>query len=173
VLVSSLVTEGDYVRAYQIWRNAAHPREPTDGLLYDSAFRDSTTPGPFNWTLTSSSLGLAERQSGGRLHIVYYAQDNGVLATQLLVLPPGRYRLSMHVSGDLRHLLLLNWRLTCAHSSSELLSLRLAASTQGSFDVPRGCGAQRLDLVGSAPDLAQAVDVTISAVNLTRVQAGG
>jgi hypothetical protein len=172
VLISSLVDEGEYTKAHEIWSRIAQVRGPTGGPLYDPAFRDSTAPGPFNWTLTSSALGLAERKPGGRLHVIYYAQDDGVLASQLLVLEPGRYRLAMHVSGDLRNVGLLSWRLTCTGSRQQLLKLRLAATTQGSFEVPSGCAAQRLELAGSAPDLAQAVDVTISGLRLTEENPG-
>jgi hypothetical protein len=172
VLISSMVNEGEYTKAHEIWSRIAQVRGPTGEPLYDPTFRDSTAPGPFNWTLTSSALGLAERTPGGRLHVTYYAQDDGVLASQLLVLEPGRYRLAMRVSGDLRNVGLLSWRLTCAGSRQQLLKLRLAATTQGSFEVPSGCAAQRLELTGSAPDLAQAVDLTISGLSLTQDQPG-
>jgi len=172
-LVSSLVADHEYAKAYQVWRRVAQVSGSADGLIYDSSFRDSAAPGPFNWTLTSSALGLAERKAGGRLHVVYYAQDDGVLASQLLLLQPGRYRLAMKVTGDLRNLGMLSWRLTCASSARELFKIPLAATTQDSFEVPEGCGAQRLELAGSAPDLAQALDVTISGLTLTREQAGG
>lgn len=173
VLINSLVTDRKYAKAYQIWRTLAGRGAAAEGLIYDAGFRDAATPGPFNWSLTSSALGLAERSPGGKLHVIYYAQDDGVLASQLLVLKPGRYRLAMQVSGDLRNIGLLSWKLTCEDSKAELLRLRLAAKTEGVFAVPSGCAAQRLDLVGSAPDLAQALDVTIGGLSLTPEQAGG
>ncbi|MBV9527163.1 hypothetical protein, partial [Sphingomonas sp.] len=173
VLISSLVADGEFAKAHQVWRSTGQVNGAADALIYDPAFRDASAPGPFNWTLTSSALGLAERRPGGRLHVIYYAQDDGVLASQLLVLSPGRYRIAMQASGDLRNVGLLSWRLTCANSPKELFGLRLGASTQGSFDVPGGCAAQRLELMGSAPDLAQAVDVTISGLSLTRESSGG
>jgi hypothetical protein len=173
-LMSSLVADYQYDRAYGVWRGFARDDAPAaPGLIYDPGFRDSATPGPFNWVLTASTLGIAERRPGGGLHVLYYAQDDGVLASQLLVLAPGRYRLAMKVSGDLRNLGLLSWKLTCAGGAEELLRLRLAAVTQGTFDVPSDCPAQRLELVGSAPDLAQALDVTISGLSLTREQPRG
>ena len=50
--------------------------------MYDGGFTDSKSHGPFNWTLTSSTIGLAEREPGGRLHVIYYGQEEGVLASE-------------------------------------------------------------------------------------------
>ena len=75
-------------------------RELTDArqrLLFDPDFSKPEPPPPFNWALTSSTVGLAERQPGGRLHAIFYGQEDGALARQLLVLPPGRYHFSMRL----------------------------------------------------------------------------
>ena len=41
------------------------------------------------------------------------------------------------------------------------------------FDVPADCGAQNLQVLGSAPELPQQVEVTISNLALVREQANG
>lgn len=169
-LVAGLVTAGSYDKAYAVWRAAAHPNGARGSLIYDPGFSDASAPGPFNWTLTSSTLGLAERQKAGRLHVVYYGQDDGVLASQLLLLKPGHYRLAMQITGDFKNAASLAWTVTCANSKTQLLNLRLAASTQGAFDVPANCPAQRLELSGSAPELPQTVDLTIGALTLVQEQ---
>lgn len=169
-LVQTLVTAGDYAKAGQVWRRVNDVSAPPGALIYDSGFTDATAPGPFNWTLTSSPLGLAERR-GGRLHVIYYGQDDGVLASQLLLLEPGRYRLAMQATGDVAGL--LSWTVTCADSSAQLLKLAVASRTDGSFTVPAGCTAQRLELAGSAPELPRTVDVTIGGLSLQREPARG
>ncbi|HEX8839154.1 MAG TPA: hypothetical protein VF750_01640, partial [Sphingomicrobium sp.] len=97
-LLNSLTFAGEYGKAQAIWARATGVR--AGPYLYDAGFSDKISPPPFNWALTSSAVGLAERQAGGRLHVVFYGQEDGILATQLLLLQPGRYRLSMQLLGD-------------------------------------------------------------------------
>ena len=168
-LLETLVNAGQYDQARSAWQRLAHVRPSADQLIYDAGFTDSAAPPPFNWTLASSTVGLAERQPGGRLHLLYYGQDDGALATQLLILKPGRYRLSLRVSGDLAHGRSLTVAVSCARDNARLLTVPLAAATAGgSFDVPASCPAQNLTIAGSAADLPQQADVTVSALSLTR-----
>ena len=59
---------------------------------------------------------------------------------------------------------------------TELLTVRNVRKSFGdhlvlrdiSFDVPAGCPAQNLTIAGSAADLPQQADVTVSALSLTR-----
>ncbi|HEX6660800.1 MAG TPA: hypothetical protein VF067_02895 [Sphingomicrobium sp.] len=176
-LLRSLVAAGQYDKAHRIWARLAHIAPSSEGLIFDPGFRGSDAPAPFNWTLTSSTVGLAERQPGGRLHVIYYGQDDGLLASQLLVLAPGRYRLAMGLAGDLTHAGSLSWTLTCAASNTQLASLRLSdpklASSGVTFEVPASCGAQRLELIGNAPELPQQADVVVSGLNLSRMPGNG
>lgn len=166
VLLNALVGSGEYRRAYAIWAGVAGVRQPPGEFLFDPRFADPVPPPPFNWTLTSSTVGLAERQGGGRLHVIYYGQEEGVLASQLLVVPPGRYTLAMHVAGQATS---LRWTLTCARADAPLAAASLDALAKAplTFDVPAGCGAQRLDLTGSSSDIPQQVDATITNISLT------
>jgi len=172
-LLESLVGAGQYAKARAVWATTFRVA-PSPELLFDAKFKRGDIPGPFNWTLASSALGLAERQPGGRLHVIYYGQDDGALATQLLLLKPGRYRLSMQASGDPSHARSLIWTLTCAASNSLLLSLPLAVSNPGAvFEVPQHCEGQYLQLVGHSPDLPQQADVTISGLSLSEEHPSG
>jgi len=170
VLLATLVTRGDYQGARSIWAEVARVR-PGNQLLFDANFSDAAPPAPFNWTLTSSTVGLAERQEGGRLHVIYYGQEDGALASQVLVLAPGRYALAMKVAGSSERIGSLRWTLTCPNAQAPFVSISLAALARGpsTFDVPTGCGAQRLDLVGSSSDIPQQIDVTLARVSLRRV----
>jgi len=170
-LINTLTSAGQYARARTIWgRSAAvHPGE----LIHDASFTDKAAPPPFNWSLTSSGVGLAERQSGGRLRVLFYGQDDGILATQLLLLEPGKYELSMRLLGDAARAKLLTWSIWCDKAGAPISSVTIDAATHGwRFEVPSGCAAQWLKLSGSSSDIAEQVDVSITALKLERVKAG-
>ncbi|HEY6662616.1 MAG TPA: hypothetical protein VIZ66_06805 [Sphingomicrobium sp.] len=176
MLLRSLIKDGQYGKAQRIWARLGHVR-PAPNSIFDAKFEGSDASAPFNWTLTSSTAGLAERQPGGRLHVIFYGQEDGLLAGQLLVLAPGRYRLAMHIEAEAARAAALRWSVTCAGSGRTLLSLPVSdvrhAAAGVPFDVPADCGAQNLQLLGSAPELPQQVEVTISNLALVREQANG
>jgi hypothetical protein len=163
-LVASLVTAQQYGKARSIWAQIGG-FGPVSGI-FDPTFTDSKAPPPFNWVLTSSTVGLAERRNG--LHVIFYGQEDGPLATQLLLLAPGPYRLTMPVMGDKGHARSLAWSLTCANSSAPISRIALdeAAARGWAFSVPAGCAAQKLELSGVSSDMPQQVDVTISRLQL-------
>lgn len=167
-LLQSLVQTGDYSRARAIWLSVARVREDPGALLYDGSFSDSERPPPFNWSLTSSTLGIAERQAGGKLHVIYYGQDDGVLASQLLLLGPGAYRLQMALGTGSTHSTMLSWSIRCDKSDKPLSSMPAdrAAVNGWSFEVPSNCGAQWLELSGIAGDFAQQAEITIAGLSL-------
>jgi hypothetical protein len=171
-LLNSLVVAGEYAKAHAIWARAADVKPGP--YLYDAGFTDKTSPPPFNWSLTSSAVGLAERQPGGRLHVVFYGQQDGILATQLLLLQPGDYHMSMQLMGDAAHSHSLNWSIWCDKAGEAIASVTVdAAAAQGwRFTVPQGCQAQWLKLSGASGDLPQQVDATISGLKLEKVGKG-
>ena len=171
-LLDTLTGAGQYGKAREIWARSAGAR-PGE-LIHDAAFNDKVAPPPFNWALTSSAVGLAERQPGGRLHVVFYGQEDGILAAQMILLPPGTYRLSMQLLGDPARARTLNWSIWCDKAPAPLAGATLdsAAARGWTFKVPGGCAAQWLKLSGSSTDISQQVDVTIGALKLERVAAG-
>ena len=175
VLLAALVGEGQYQRARAIWAGVAGIRERPGQLLFDANFADASAPPPFNWTLASSTVGLAERQGGGQLHVIYYGQEEGALASQLLTLAPGRYALGMDVAGGGERRAALRWTLTCANAGAPFATMPLDALAKGpqTFDVPANCGAQRIELVGSSSDIPQQIDATIGHMSLIRANANG
>jgi hypothetical protein len=168
-LLNTLTGAGQYDRARGMWKQAAGVQG--DPLIYDPSFRDKVAPAPFNWALTSSGVGLAERQPGGRLHLVFYGQEDGILATQLLLLRPGTYRFSMQLLGDLARAKALSWSIWCDKSSTPIAAVTLdaAASRGWSFAIPVGCPAQWLRLSGLSSDMPQQVDVAIASLRIERV----
>jgi len=170
-LLDTLTGAGQYDKAREIWARASGA--PSGELIHDAGFTDKVAPPPFNWSLTSSSVGLAERQPGGRLHVVFYGQEDGILAAQLLLLQPGTYRLSMQLLGDPVRAKTLSWSIWCDKAAAPVASATLdSAALRGwTFTVPAGCAAQWLKLSGSSTDISQQVDVTVGALKLER--AGG
>jgi hypothetical protein len=167
VLVNTLVSAGEYAKARAIWGSISGANAAAQPL-FDAEFSRPDPPPPFNWSFASSTLGLAERQSGGRLHAIFYGQEDGALAKQLLVLRPGRYRLSMRLLSGSSQVQALNWSVTCAGAQNPAASvpLNVAASRGFLFDVVADCRAQWLQLSGVSGDLPQQSDVTISDLKL-------
>jgi hypothetical protein len=174
ILVDRLTKAGDFRRARQIWSDVSGARLAPGALVFDPGFTQADAPPPFNWALTSSTVGLAERQQGRGLHVMFYGQQDGVLASQLLVLPPGRYRLSTNAPNAPEGASALRWTLVCARDSSTLASVPLdqAMARGWQFQVPPSCAAQRLELFGTSSDVARQTDLTIRSIELTREPAG-
>lgn len=173
-VINTLVAGGQYAKAREIWARTALGGSATSQLIYDSSFSDRSALPPFNWTLTTSGVGLAERQPGGRLHVVFYGQEDGILASELLMLAPGEYRLSMQFAGDSSRGRVLNWSIWCDRADAPIASVTLdAAAARGwQFTVPAGCPAQWLRLSGASGELPQQVDATLTGLKLERAGKG-
>ncbi len=164
-LLNSLIAAGKYEEARAVWERMTAVKAP--GLVYDGAFRDRNSPPPFNWSLTSSTVGVAERQAG-RLHVIFYGQEDGILASELLLLGPGQYHLSMQLLGDQARAHSLTWSIWCDKSEAPIASVNLdiAADRGLSFAIPQNCPAQWLRLSGLSSDIAQQVDVMVASLKL-------
>jgi hypothetical protein len=169
-LLDTLVNAGEYDKARRIWAGASRISPQATELIHDTAFNDNVSPPPFNWALTSSAVGMAERQPEGRLHVVFYGQQDGFLASQLLLLAPGSYRLSMRLLGDSVRARSLNWSIWCDKALAPIASISLDASARGwQFRVPVNCPAQWLKLSGASGDISQQVDIVIGALRMERL----
>jgi hypothetical protein len=164
-LVNGLVGAQQYEKAHQIWARVSGVR----GLgLYDGNFVAGGAPAPFNWTLTSATVGLAERIPRGGLHVIFYGREDGVLARQLLVLSPGAYHMSMAVAGSRADAHPLTWSLRCDGLQTPIsaIPLDIAGSKSWAFSVPAGCPAQWLELSGVSTDVARQSEVTVRNLRL-------
>lgn len=170
VLLRSLVANGDYPRARAIWSSIGRGGAG-NLLLYDPSFSSPVPPPPFNWSFTSSTVGLAERQPGKRLHVIFYGNEDGVLASQLLLLSPGTYRLQMQTVGSPVHPESFRWSIRCDKSQEPLASVGadVAANRGWTFQIPANCPAQWIELSGRSGDIAQQSEVTITGLRLMRV----
>lgn len=177
LMVDELVSHGRVAEAFDAWQrisgSAGNP-----GGIYDGDFTGLPGPAPFNWSLASSGAGLAEMQRGSPgLRVDYYARDPAQLASQLLMLPPGRYQLSFQADlqaegegGADR----IAWTLACHPDGRQLSSISLAGGTgsrtiSGVFTVPEnGCPSQWLRLVGSPAEFPKDQQATITHLRITR-----
>lgn len=167
-LLDGLLAAGRFAEARETWSRLSQ-RPPPDGLV-DPDFRGSDSPAPFNWTYASGPGGLAEPKDG-ELHVLYFGRENAVLASQLVMLAPGTYRLDLTVSGAGDSLQSLNVSLNCLPAGSVLARLPLKPGRLSArFRVAGDCPAQRLELAGVAPDTPSEVEARISGLTLARVQ---
>lgn len=159
-MIQSLLVAGDYAGAESLWSRIAGIANR--GLLYNPQFREMSAPPPFNWQLTSGTSGVAEASGSGGLDVIYYGRAEVTLATQLLRLAPGPYRLAMRVEGPSRANGLA-WTILCVPTNVQLFQLPLGTAGKGvagaAFTVPpAGCAAQSIELRGrpaESPETAQ------------------
>jgi hypothetical protein len=174
-LLSKLVEQGDLQRAHGLWRSfAGLPADSGGGKgVYDGDFRGAPGAPPFNWQFSTGGAGVAEQVRNPALQIDYYGRENVELATQLLMLRPGRYRLQFRAEGDATGQgSQLLWTVTCTGSKAQLLSLPLREVTysprtvSGVFSVPAGCSGQWLKLTGAAGEFPKGQNATVSQLQI-------
>jgi pentatricopeptide repeat protein len=172
-VVNSLIKAGDYSQALSVWQQMVGASARSTSLLRDADFRDSASPPPFNWVLTSSTVGLAERQHG-QLQVLFYGDEDGTLASQLLLLTPGSYKLGFRLGGDAARAHALTWAIWCDKAPQALsaVTVDVAAARGWQFNVPAGCQAQWLRLSGVSADVPQQVDLSIGALTLVMEPSG-
>lgn len=167
-LVHSLIDAGDYRQARAVWAQASGIDLAMSSGLFDPDFRDGRALPPFNWALTSSSVGLAERRSG-RLYVIYYGEQDGPLARQLVLLPPGNYRFAAPATGDLTGTG-LGWVVRCANAKPDQhLGSALLRAGALQFAVPADCPAVWIELTGRSSDIGRRNEATVGPARLIRV----
>ena len=173
-LVSSLVERGNVEQAFALWKRFSGIAS-TEGYIYDPGFKGLPGFPPFNWHFPESTGGVAEASPGIGLQVQYYGRDQAQLVEQTLLLPPGRYRLSMNVAGNVSpEGGTVSFNITCTNPGSTLLVLPLTTQGQGQktasgeFSVPAGCRSQKLALVGSPAEFAKESNFTVSALTLNK-----
>lgn len=174
-LIDSMIKKGKVRGAHRLWAHFGG-KEPKDreNLIYDGDFEGLPGLTPFNWALSSSDLGAAERDKPAGLQVEYYGRAPGDLASQLLVLPPGPYRLSFRAEGDAAGpQARLIWRVQC-QPGPVILELPLTKITYterilaANFTVPPACSAQWLKLVGEPTEFPKIENVSIRNLKLQR-----
>lgn len=180
-LLSRLVANRDFGEAWDLWKRFTRFQDTGQGKgIYDPAFAGLPGPAPFNWQLTATGPGVAERSRNRGLQVDYYGRDNGELASQILMLSPGRYRFSARATGDAAgEGSRLVWSIACTPGDAGLMRLPMTGVASaprqfdGLFTVPAsGCAAQWLKLSGETGDIATNQSATISRVSIEPEKGG-
>ena len=171
-LLGQLIEEGAYRRAYAIWARLSQVPPGAARGLFNPRFNQSNAPAPFNWALTETGDGVAEPTTDG-LHVLYFGRRDLVLASQLMLLRPGRYKLEMNIAGRTGDDGQLAWIVTCLPSNRQAMQLPIAGgaggAATGDFEVGgEGCVAQRIELRGIAQEFAETAELRISELRLAR-----
>ncbi|MDT9599700.1 tetratricopeptide repeat protein [Sphingosinicella rhizophila] len=177
LLIQKLIDKGDVRRAHRLWQSFIGARETQDAKsVYDGSFKGLPGAAPFNWKLTQGTAGVAEPARSGGLEVAFYGRLPTELASQMLMLRPGRYRLQFRVEGSAKgEGSRLVWVVACHKAKSPLLELPLKNISYATrrivadFNVPAsGCPAQWLRLSGINGEFATAQNVTIGEVEIRK-----
>lgn len=177
-LINRLVEAGRFAEAHWEWAQSAKPPAyAAPAFIYDGDFRGLPGEPPFNWKLTAESGAYAELvqldDGASALSAVAVQPGPVVLARQLLVLAPGHYQLTGSArvrSGD------FSWRMTCFPAGPPDADSSAGSGSAGDWrpfalaiEVPQGCAAQYLELVGSAPDGVEHGEASFRHLELQRI----
>lgn len=180
LLLDGMVARGQVVEALAVWSrlNGVDP-EARSGGLYDPGFERLPGSPPFNWAFESGPNGFAEPVGSGRMSAQFYGRGNATLASQLLRLAPGSYRIELDAEGEAdgengR----LTWVVSCQPGGQRLAEVALVGvdfagkHLAADFSVPdAGCPGQWLRLVGTPAEFPQDQKVTVSGLRIAA--AGG
>jgi hypothetical protein len=161
VLVDALVRDGQFARARHAWARFTDERTSPDRLVDPTFAREKHGLPPFDWTFDNEG-GLAEPR-GGALHVLTYGREEGSLASQLLTLTPGTYRLSFRITRASEGQSLV-WRMTCVPANSEVARLSLpgrSGQVRQDFTIRSTCPAQRLELRAQVNAFGRPSEATI------------
>lgn len=167
-LVSRLVDAGQFPEARRVWQRIYHlPEAAVTAPIFNPEFRTMSASPPFDWTLTAGGLGAADPENG-ELAVDYYGRDSGNLASQTLVLSPGRYQIAFAAEGGKPNAASrLFWTVACATGEKTALVNVAVPTTPGShrvsgaFAVPATCPAQTLTLRGEEGEFPSPISLTI------------
>jgi hypothetical protein len=173
-VIAALVAGQQFVLARQVFSRFSRAGADGQGVL-DGDFTKPALAYPFGWGLVDTGpLGAIRQSRAGRTVLGWHADPDqgGAVATQLLMLPPGRHVLATHITDAASDPAATPyWTLTCATRSNDRLGvLRLpgAGQTAGAaIVVPPDCPAQWLVLMIPAGDTTGDQSGTIAGVAVT------
>jgi hypothetical protein len=179
VLLSRIVAGNDIVQAYGLWKQfTGAGGGDAEKNVYDASFRGLRGAPPFNWQLASGAEGVAERAAGGGLQVQYFGRNPVELASQILLLRPGSYKLQIDAEGSASgEGARLIWSVACAGASGHLIDLPLVKVISaprrfaGAFTIPAGCSAQWLRLSGTPAEFPTEQDAVMKEVRIERAGA--
>lgn len=166
-LIDRLQTAGQYLEARAQSRLAQHSAGP----VTNPSFGAPQALAPFDWTLVSSADAAASPGAAGSrgLMINVTGSNDLVLARQLIVAAPGRYRLTTTFTLERGGAEGMAWTLDCA-SGNAIGRLALGGqggSRQTDITIPgQGCPAQWLALGVAGKRAGEEIVGTIQSVRL-------
>lgn len=165
--IAALVRVHDHAAARRL---AGPPRG--DPYVDDADLTRLDRPPPFGWELTANDAGVAEPVAEGGVSVTGYGRTDGAVMTQLLTLPPGRYRLAIGYGPASESSGILSVAVHCVIDDRLLTRMDLPGGVRrrilaGQIDVPlRACTAQNLRLEAHASDVARDQSVRIDHVSI-------
>lgn len=163
-IVQEYMKRGDYGGAYQIWSKLALGTVQPPDPIRDRQFRQPLPP-PFGWELLSNGDGYAATGVEG-VSGEAYGRRRARLVRQLLILAPGRYRLTVNVSEASEQFEIA----VACFSAQEIFVSRLARKGRQSltFDVPANCLAQWITIDARASDPPHVARFRLESIALER-----
>jgi hypothetical protein len=180
-LVSQLVREGDWRRAYAVFAEfvlsaqEALPVEerPLLSAPFNPDLLEVAAPAPFNWRVYGNG---AEFLDGGGVYAFFQGRKAEQFLSQVFPLTGGRYEFVARMSGDVSETGgWFRWQIGCAGSGTRIAAFdvdRLSAAPMEqafAFDMPEGlCDFVSLSLVGVAGTFPQSARIEIAHISLGR-----
>lgn len=177
-----LVTIGGYRQAGQLYARAHASADPSRQTLRNGDFEAPGGGAPFDWNLrdepdlAAMRMPGAQPQHGSALFITANNGRGGDVASQMMLLAPGRYLLTALIGGiEGDPLSYPQVIVRCERTNAEFLHTRLPKAPdaglrwQAEFDVPAACPAQWLVIQAASPLDSQQNQPWIDVVS---VQAG-
>ncbi|WP_404371424.1 hypothetical protein AB5I39_03930 [Sphingomonas sp. MMS24-J45] len=179
--LAQMIRQRDYERAYLAWIQwLPDASQKAVGRVFDGAFTGAAALPPFAWELADGAGGTTSMTAGAGLTVDYSGSDGSILAKQMLLLPPGRYRIVTQAKFDPvsneNGAAPLIWAVTCASGGTALNELPVpldgtARRVSGTpFAVAAGCEAQTLSLKVNSADFAKHLSGAIRSVAIEAVQ---
>lgn len=170
----AMIATGDGARARADWARRLPGGAGAMGtIVYDGGFAGLPGEAPFNWSLTDARGGVARRVAGG-LALEASGARPVMLADQVVVLAPGRYRLSATArrTGAANDSA-LEVQLQCIDSGD---MARMTIDAMGARPIGRAlslaigdaCPVARVRLVAQPGDTGAALRALVSSVAITR-----
>lgn len=165
---TALLAEGRADDALAVYR-AFYPQGAPGAALRNPRFADALLPPPFDWTLRDDDNGYARLDGEGaerRLEMVPERAAGVGLATQVVALTPGRWRVAIEgVAGGTPQI-----ALRCV--AGQVQSLGSVAGRSAAFDVPARCPLQELALGVASVGYDPGDPLRIAGVTLNRAAPG-
>jgi hypothetical protein len=178
LILQTQASAGDYSGARQTWLAGLPEGERASSrFMSDGAFRGVAAPKPFGWDFKEVDAGRAEPAKDGPrtyLDVAYFGGQAMTLAEQTLALRPGSYTLRLNArSPSGLASAQLYWRVSCQPGGTRIGLLNLAQAAADdrrfgtNFTVPAsGCPGQSLALVAEPGDVAAAVSLEVSRMEI-------